>query len=79
MKTLPHSLKILAAALTITLFAAPRIGVPQTPANSPDYPFKVGDTAPEFELKDQNGKTRTLKQALSDSNVALVFFRSADW
>jgi AhpC/TSA family len=39
----------------------------------------VGQTAPGFELKDQNGRTHTLKSLMGRKGVLLVFTRSADW
>ena len=39
----------------------------------------VGEAAPEFELKDQEDKTRSLDDLLKDGPVALVFYRSASW
>ena len=41
--------------------------------------LKVGETAPKFTLKDQEGKERSLDEFLKKGKVALVFFRSADW
>ena len=40
---------------------------------------KVGEKAPEFALKDQNGKERALDEFLKKGKVALVFYRSASW
>ncbi len=40
---------------------------------------KVGETAPAFTLKDQNGKEASLKKLLAQKPAALVFYRSADW
>ena len=40
---------------------------------------KVGEPAPKFTLKDQEGKARRLDEFLGKGKVALVFFRSADW
>ena len=41
---------------------------------------KVGDKAPSFLLKDQNGQERSLESLLdADGYLALVFYRSADW
>ena len=40
---------------------------------------KVGDTAPDFTLKDHTGKEVSLKQLLAEKPTALVFYRSADW
>lgn len=39
----------------------------------------IGRTAPAFELKDQNGRTHTLKCLMGRKGVLLVFTRSADW
>lgn len=51
----------------------------------------VGEKAPDFKLKDQEGQERSLKELLGERDealpqekkdeevVALVFFRSADW
>ena len=38
-----------------------------------------GDKAPDFTLKNQDGKDIKLSDMLKDGNVALVFYRSADW
>ncbi len=40
---------------------------------------KIGEKAPEFTLKDQNGNERTLGEFLKKAKVALVFYRSASW
>jgi hypothetical protein len=39
----------------------------------------IGQTAPAFELKDQNGRTHALKSLMGRKGVLLVFTRSADW
>ena len=39
----------------------------------------IGTPAPDFVLKDQQGVERPLKELAKDANVALVFYRSADW
>ena len=53
------------------------------PAEAPESmqgTVKVGDKAPSFSLKDQNGQERTLESLLdADGYLALVFYRSADW
>lgn len=38
-------------------------------------PVKVGDTAPDFTLEDQNGQKVTLSESRSKSPVVLVFYR----
>lgn len=39
----------------------------------------IGQTAPDFALKDQTGRTHTLKSLMGRKGVLLVFTRSADW
>jgi hypothetical protein len=39
----------------------------------------IGQTAPAFELKDQYGRSHTLKNLMGRKGVLLVFTRSADW
>jgi cytochrome oxidase Cu insertion factor (SCO1/SenC/PrrC family) len=41
--------------------------------------LNVGEKAPAFVLKDQNGKDRKLEEFLKKGKVALVFYRSASW
>ena len=40
---------------------------------------KVGDSLPDFSLRDQRGGVRTLKSLLGPTGAVVVFFRSADW
>jgi hypothetical protein len=39
----------------------------------------IGESAPGFELKDQLGRSHTLKSLMGPKGVLLVFTRSADW
>ena len=39
----------------------------------------IGKKAPSFKLKDQKAKEQSLETLLKKRNVALVFYRSADW
>jgi hypothetical protein len=39
----------------------------------------INSKAPGFTLQDQNGKPQAVDKLLKDRNVALVFYRSADW
>jgi hypothetical protein len=41
--------------------------------------LRVGAKAPEFTLKDQDNKERTLDEFLRKGKVALIFYRSASW
>jgi len=40
---------------------------------------QAGERVPDFQLKDQNGKTWTRNSILGPHGAMLVFFRSADW
>jgi hypothetical protein len=44
-----------------------------------DYGPAIGIRMPEFELRDQHGKTRTLHSVLGPKGAVILFFRSADW
>jgi cytochrome oxidase Cu insertion factor (SCO1/SenC/PrrC family) len=52
---------------------------PESSADKKTARIDVGDTAPKFSLKDQTGTQRSLDELLADGNVALIFYRSADW
>ena len=41
--------------------------------------LKVGETAPDFALKNQDGEMIHLEALRKKGPVALVFYRSADW
>jgi peroxiredoxin len=53
--------------------------VPGNTSASEDDPPSIGEKAPSFTLKDQNGKERSLDELLKKGKVALVFYRSAGW
>jgi hypothetical protein len=40
---------------------------------------KVGETLPEFSLRDQGGRVHSLKSLIGSKGAVIVFFRSADW
>ena len=40
---------------------------------------QVGERVPDFNLKDQNGKSWTLQSIMGRKGAMLVFYRSADW
>ena len=40
---------------------------------------QVGQLVPDFNLKDQSGKSWTRQSILGPKGAMLVFFRSADW
>ncbi len=67
-------------SLTACVLFALATGVSAQEENEKRHPgVKVGEKAPGFTLKDQQGKDRSLEELLKQGNVALVFHRSADW
>ena len=44
-----------------------------------EYGPPAGSKMPGFELRDQDGNTRSLKSLLGTKGAAILFFRSADW
>lgn len=65
---------VLAAGLLLSAAAAAADPAPEGKTG-----LKVGDKAPAFKLKDQDGKERSLEEFVKQGKVALVFYRSADW
>ena len=70
-----------ALAAAVVLLAAPdaRAQGKARPAPEEQTGLKVGEPAPKFTLKDQEGKERSLDELQKKGKVALVFYRSADW
>jgi len=68
------------AVLSLAL-DAPEVGAQgqSKPAPEDQAGLKVGEKAPRFTLKDQQGRERSLDELLKKGKVALVFYRSADW
>jgi cytochrome oxidase Cu insertion factor (SCO1/SenC/PrrC family) len=71
----------LALAAALTVLAAPTAWAQGKgkPAPEEQTGLKVGEKAPRFTLKDQEGKERSLDELLKKGKIALVFYRSADW
>jgi cytochrome oxidase Cu insertion factor (SCO1/SenC/PrrC family) len=76
----------MAFSLTVLTVTNPATGVPQATANAQTANIdvetlgpKVGGHVPAFDLKDQDGKARTLDSIMGPKGAMLVFFRSADW
>ena len=80
----PSYLVALAALLLIVGCSRYESAAPPSESSSAemgDYSpgLAVGEKAPAFELIDQSGQIRSLANILKSGNVALVFYRSADW
>ena len=66
--------------LTIATTILTVVGLSPPMTSAADVPgLKPGAKAPSFKLKDQYGKDQSLEALLKKGNVALVFFRSANW
>jgi cytochrome oxidase Cu insertion factor (SCO1/SenC/PrrC family) len=65
----------LAACMLLLAFAV----TAAEPASPEKTGLAVGQQAPDFTLKDQNGRDISLSALLKKGPVALVFFRSAEW
>ena len=74
-------IRSMAMIAVITLLATPYALAQGNakPALDAQTGVKVGEKAPRFTLKDQEGKERSLDELLKKGKVALVFYRSADW
>jgi len=63
------------ALLACFLLPGASMGQNKSQKQSPPEPkFKVGDVAPDFTLKDQNGKEVSLRDYRGKKNVALAFY-----
>jgi len=73
--------------LVLCLALAPAAGLASPQQSNPPAPVvdvetvgpKVGETLPEFSLRDQGGHIQSLKSLLGPQGAVIVFFRSADW
>ncbi len=63
----------------VTRVAAQRGQSPRTKIDVSKLGPQVGQTVPDFSLKDQNGKTWTRSSIMGPKGAMLVFYRSADW
>jgi hypothetical protein len=66
-------IRLIGFGVFIVLLEAPTIFSQEQPG------LKVGESAPSFMLKDQEGSDRSLDELIKKGPVALVFYRSADW
>ncbi len=58
----------------VLLFALVGWAADQSKATAPEPKVKVGDAAPDFTLRDQNGKEVSLHDFRGKKNVALAFY-----
>lgn len=66
-------MKTLLVALLVAA-SLPSISAANKPSDMPAPKVKVGDTAPDFTLEDQNGKKVSLHEFRGKKNVALAFY-----
>lgn len=77
-----RAIAISSAALTLAtglLAAVPQSPPARKPIDVSTLGPQVGERVPDFDLKDQNGKSWTLHSMMGPKGAMLVFFRSADW
>lgn len=76
-----HSLRgwALSVALLAVVFASAGASAEDKWAPDEMTGVKVGEKAPDFTLKDQNGKEVALSDLVKQGTVALNFYRSANW
>ena len=77
--TSPIRSMALVSALSLLFAANLRAQGKGKPAPEEQTGLKVGEPAPKFTLKDQEGRERWLDEFLTKGKVAVVFYRSADW
>jgi hypothetical protein len=63
----------------MTLAPLLAVGLTLATTSVADPGIGVGEKAPAFALRDQNGEAHALADLLGDEILALLFFRSADW
>jgi len=51
----------------------------RTPIDVASLGPQVGEQVPSFNLRDQNGRVRTLESIMGRNGAMLLFHRSADW
>lgn len=68
--------KRLAAAMALVAMAG---WIGAAPADEAKTGIKVGEKAPNFKLMGADGAEHELSAMLEKGNVAVVFFRSANW
>lgn len=68
-----RTLSVLLIGLLFFIAMSANPGLPVSAQRS--IPVKVGDTAPDFTLEDQNGQKVTLSESRGKSPVVLVFYR----
>ncbi len=78
---MPSPIRSLTLAAAVVLLAVPAAFSQTKGKAAPEEQsgLAVGEKAPKFTLKDQDGKERSLDEFLGKGKVALVFYRSADW
>jgi cytochrome oxidase Cu insertion factor (SCO1/SenC/PrrC family) len=74
----------LLAAVVVVCLAAQALPAQQTPPSSRTIDVsklgpQVGQTIPDFRLKDQSGREWTRQSILGPKGAMIVFYRSADW
>jgi hypothetical protein len=82
----PQMSRLLKVCAVAGLLTGVRMQPPVMAQSSQNTPIQVsklgpqvGERVPDFSLKDQFGKTVTLRSIMGANGAMLVFVRSADW
>jgi cytochrome oxidase Cu insertion factor (SCO1/SenC/PrrC family) len=75
------AIRSMAFVLAFSLLSMPSLRAQDKGKPAPEEltGIKVGERAPKFALNDQEASERSLDEFLKKGNVALVFYRSANW
>jgi hypothetical protein len=68
-----------AGFVMVIVFAAALQAQQRQPVDVSKLGPQVGGRVPDFSLRDQDGRTRTLQSLMGSRGLMLVFIRSADW
>ncbi|MDP1569321.1 MAG: hypothetical protein Q8L86_04900 [Vicinamibacterales bacterium] len=52
---------------------------PRVPVDVDRLGPQVGERVPDFTLRDQSGRLRTLQSIMGPKGAMIVFYRSVDW
>ena len=72
-------LGLLALSAVCGVAAPPQPKAPVAAVDPDTVGPQVGDSLPDFSLRDQSGRDRSLKSLLGPTGAVIVFYRSADW
>ena len=79
MRLVPTALSLAALSLITPVSPPPVMAQTRARIDISKLGPQMGERVPDFELRDQNGRTQTLRSIMGPKGAMLVFHRSADW